>query len=205
MTGPHGERHVTFVTSDGHVPAIAHRGRDDGWQVRVPRTETWRMVIVLPGSPPFVFDSSETARAWAEETIDHLTWFFRPEPPAGASEAAPVLTRERAAKSTKKFLAWAERNGLDPRQAETVQRAHDESIIGSVCLWSLPGCEGECVVVDQDVPDLKTIVDWDAKSCSGSTALLYADTDGWNADGVRTGVSGRCDDLPHDVRSLRVY
>jgi hypothetical protein len=96
---------------------------------------------------------------------------------------------------------------LDPRLPETLARAHEAGLVGSVCLFELRGWEGDHQVVSGELGDWSKLgKSWTPKSCHAHMrATLYADVRGWINGGDETGILGsECrDELPHKVSSVR--
>jgi hypothetical protein len=209
---------VVYVRGDEEFPAIVLDPGERPWRVHAIGSDgrdelPWEVVFMESGARTRVFDTSRTARAWAEARIRRLRWWFVEHGHAdGPSEEANEKARRAVDDATERFVTWAAENCLDPENPETVRRAHREAVIGSVCLYSSSGCAGELPkVVPTDVGDVPSVIGWDPNGYHPtSAAILYEDEFGWlpgktgRQTPVDTGLESECREVPHVVRSMRV-
>jgi hypothetical protein len=194
-------RQVMYISRDSRCLAVVENPETQPWRVvREPAREgskalPWEVVMFLPSylqPDTLVFATHRDAVAWIDEPDD------------SSSNDADV---ERSNEATARFDEFAKRHDLDPNSPEALERAHEEGIVGSACLFELNGCQGRHQLVDGYLADWATLgKDWKPKSCRAKVrATLYADTDGWKKNGIQTGVVGdECrPDFPHEVKSVK--
>ena len=146
MKAPGRELPVMYISGDDVRPAIVPDGDETPWRVRLEppdeREVDWEVVVLLAAAPPLVFDTSESARAWATETIKSLAWWLKPGPsyPEEDEEQANVTAGEDADVATRRADRLAEEHGLDAGSPEAISFAHARKAISSVCLYDRPGC-----------------------------------------------------------------
>jgi len=197
------ERQVMYISRDGRCLAVVKNPEAQPWRVvreparRDPTSKglPWEVVMFLPSylkPDTLVFATRSDAVAWIDEPDD------------SSSDDADV---ERSNDATARFDEFAKRHNLDPNSPEALERAHEEGIVGSACLFELHGCKGRHQLVVGYLGDWSTLgKDWTPKSCRAKVrATLYADTDGWKRTGTQTGVVGEeCrPDFPHEVKSVK--
>jgi hypothetical protein len=215
MNGSGPKLQVMYVSGDDVRPAIVPDQDEDPWSVLLDGEEKvdWEVVVLLAAAPPIVFDTSESARAWAGETMRLLASWLEPGPrySDAVEKKGNVQAKKDADAATHRADQLAAHHGLTPGSSEAMQFAHSQKAISSVCLYDTPGCARggayQYKVFDKDVGNLESIINWSPRSCWASAGVLYAETYGWQKrGGKRTAVGGRkCrDKLPHKIRSLRV-
>jgi hypothetical protein len=211
---PGGELHVTYVRGDEELPAIVPDPGEDTWRPRLPRERhkvlKWEVALIESGCRPFLFDSAETARAWAMAKIERLQWWFLDPPRAQDFAEDDEDAGMQIDEATERYRLWAEGQGLDPESPETVRRAHEASVISSLCLYQLAGCsQTNYKVVEQSIGNVPGVVGWAPKSYTApkTTAKFYEQTFGWQANkpGKSSNVYGdQCQTPAHLVQSLEV-
>jgi hypothetical protein len=210
---------VTYVSRNEERLAIVPDPEETPWRVFLcdsMQPVDWQVALMRSGERTRLFDSLETAKRWAAETIKLLRWWLLdPEPPRDEDrETAEARARREVEEANQKFAAWAEEHGYDPTDPKTVRRARHETVIGSVCLYRYSGCTpSPPQVVPKELGDVCSALGWIPDTyCATEPAKLYEDTYGWmktdDESGMRTLVDKctdkECRDVPHDVRSVRV-